>query len=130
LPLDMLGLGKSDRGDDLETTLARWGMRRLGELARLSPDAVGTRLGRRGVELVRLARGGSHAPLVPRRRAEFFAETIEPEYGIENLEPLGFVMRTMLERLPRLCSPRGAGGSPGGFRCGAWSLAISLSHSG
>ena len=40
--LDMLGLGKSDRGDDLETTLARWGMRRLGELARLSPDAVGT----------------------------------------------------------------------------------------
>ena len=107
LPLDMLDLGKSDRGDDLETTLARWGMRRLGELARLSPDAVGTRLGRRGVELVRLARGGSYAPLVPRRRAEFFAETIELEYGIENLEPLGFVMRTMLERLAERLSLRG-----------------------
>jgi len=107
LPLDMLDLGKSDRGDDLETTLARWGMRRLGELARLSPDAVGTRLGRRGVELVRLARGGSHAPLMPRRRAEFFAETIELEYGIENLEPLGFVMRTMLERLAERLSLRG-----------------------
>ena len=107
LPLDMLDLGKSDRGDDLETTLARWGMRRLGELARLSPDAVGTRLGRRGVELVRLARGGSHAPLVPRRRAEFFTETIELEYGIENLEPLGFVMRTMLERLAERLSLRG-----------------------
>ena len=74
LPLDMLDLGKSDRGDDLETTLARWGMRRLGELARLNPDAIGTRLGRRGVELVRLARGGSHAQIVPRRRAEFFVE--------------------------------------------------------
>src|SRR6266436_4105168 len=107
LPLDMLDLGKSDRGDDLETTLARWGMRRLGELARLSPDAIGTRLGRRGVELVRLARGGSHAPLMPRRRAEFFAETIELEYGIENLEPLGFVMRTMLERLAERLSLRG-----------------------
>jgi protein ImuB len=107
LPLDMLDLGKSDRGDDLETTLARWGMRRLGELARLSPDAVGTRLGRRGVDLVRLARGGSYAPLVPRRRAEFFAETIELEYGIENLEPLGFVMRTMLERLAERLSLRG-----------------------
>jgi protein ImuB len=107
LPLDMLDLGKSDRGDDLETTLARWGMRRLGELARLSPDAVGTRLGRRGVELVRLARGGSYAPLVPRRRAEFFAETIELEYGIENLEPLGFVMSTMLERLAERLSLRG-----------------------
>ena len=107
LPLDMLGLGKSDRGDDLETTLARWGMRRLGELARLNPDAVGTRLGRRGVELVRLARGGSHAPLVPRRRAEFFVETVELEYGIELLEPLGFVMRAMLERLAERLSLRG-----------------------
>ncbi len=76
LPLDMLGAGKSNSGDDLETTLARWGMRRLGELARAHPDAVGTRLGRRGVELVRLARGGSHAPLVP-RRAEFFVETVD-----------------------------------------------------
>jgi protein ImuB len=107
LPLDMLGLGKSDRGDDLETTLARWGMRRLGELARLNPDAVGTRLGRRGVELVRLARGGSHAPMVPRRRAEFFVETVELEYGIELLEPLGFVMHAMLERLAERLSLRG-----------------------
>ena len=82
-------------------------MRRLGELARLNPDAVGTRLGRRGVELVRLARGGSHAPLVPRRRAEFFVETVELEYGIELLEPLGFVMRAMLERLAERLSIRG-----------------------
>ena len=107
LPLDMLGLGKSDRGDDLETTLARWGMRRLGELARLNPDAVGTRLGRRGVELVRLARGGTHAPMAPRRRAEFFVESVELEYGIELLEPLGFVMRAMLERLAERLSIRG-----------------------
>jgi len=107
LPLDMLGLGKSDRGDDLETTLARWGMRRLGELARLNPDAVGTRLGRRGVELVRLARGGSHSPMVPRRRAELFAESIDLEYGIELLEPLGFVMRAMLERLAERLALRG-----------------------
>jgi protein ImuB len=107
LPLDMLDLGKSDRGDDLEATLARWGMRRLGELARLNPDAVGTRLGRRGVELVRLARGGSHAPLMPRRRAETFAEAVDLEYGIETLEPLGFVMRAMLERLVERLSIRG-----------------------
>jgi protein ImuB len=107
LPLDMLGLGKSDRGDDLETTLARWGMRRLGELARLNPDAVGTRLGRRGVELVRLARGGSNAPIVSRRRTELFAESVELEYEIENLEPLGFVMRAMLERLAERLALRG-----------------------
>lgn len=107
LPLDVLALGKSDRGDDLETTLARWGIRRLGQLARLNPDAVGTRLGRRGAELVRLARGGSSSPLVPRRRAEVFAEAVELEYGIENLEPLGFVMRAMLERLIERLALRG-----------------------
>ena len=107
LPLDMLALGKSERGDDLEITLARWGMRRLGELARLNPDAVGTRLGRHGVELVRLARGGSHAPIVARRHAEFFSESIELDYGIENLEPLAFVMRPMLERLTERLSMRG-----------------------
>ncbi|MDO8433922.1 MAG: DNA polymerase Y family protein [Candidatus Binatus sp.] len=107
IPLDMLALGKSERGDDLELTLARWGMRRLGELARLNPDAVGTRLGRQGVELVRLARGGNQAPIVARRRAEFFSESIELDYGIENLEPLAFVMRPMLERLTERLAIRG-----------------------
>src|SRR5260221_1620813 len=107
VPLDMLTLGKSERGDDLELTLARWGMRRLGELARLNPEAVGTRLGRHGVELVRLARGGHHAPVVARRRAEFFSESIELDYGIENLEPLAFVMRPMLERLTERLAMRG-----------------------
>ena len=107
LPLDMLGLGKSDRGDDLETTLARWGMRRLGELARLSPDAVGTRLGRRGVELVRLARGGTHSPVTARRRAELFTESVELEYAVETLEPLAFIMRAQLERLAERLELRG-----------------------
>src|SRR5215469_7852845 len=86
LPLDMLALGRTPRGDDLETMLARLGMRRLGDLARLDPDEVGTRLGRDGVELVRLARGANAAPFVPRRRAEVFTEAVELEYGIATLE--------------------------------------------
>src|SRR6202158_458401 len=61
LPLDMLNLGKSARGDDLETTLARWGMRRLGELARLSPDEVWPRPGAGGGGGVRPARAGRGA---------------------------------------------------------------------
>ncbi|HUA32783.1 MAG TPA: DNA polymerase Y family protein [Candidatus Binataceae bacterium] len=107
MPLDMLGLGRTARGDDLETTLARWGIRRLGELARLDPDAIGTRLGREGVELIRLARGAAASPLVPRGRAEVFTEALDLEYGIDNLEPLAFVMRAMLERLAERLEVRG-----------------------
>jgi len=100
LPLDMLGLDDdASDSNDLEDTLARWGIRRLGELARLDPDAIGTRLGRRGVELIRIARGEHKSRLIPRRVAEIFTESIELDYGIETLEPLGFVIRPMLERL-------------------------------
>jgi protein ImuB len=106
LPLDMLGLDAQPGSDspgsnssDMEDTLARWGIRRLGELARLDPDAIGSRLGRRGVELIRIARGENSARLIPRRPVEVFTEAIELDYGIETIEPLGFVMRPMLERL-------------------------------
>jgi protein ImuB len=107
LPLEMLDLGPVENGLDLELTLARWGLKRLGDLARLDPDAIGSRLGRRGVELVRLARGGNSRPIQPRPRAETFTESIDLEYGIETLEPLGFMMRAMLERLAARLAMRG-----------------------
>ncbi len=109
LPLDLLGLDEKSTSDsnDIEDTLARWGIRRLGELARLDPDAIGSRLGRRGVELIRIARGENKTRLIPRRPAEIFTEAIELDYGIETLEPLGFVMLPMLERLCERLKMRG-----------------------
>ncbi|HXW83995.1 MAG TPA: DNA polymerase Y family protein [Candidatus Binataceae bacterium] len=107
LPLDSLDLGAADGGAELESTLARWGLRRLGELARLDSDALGSRLGRHGVELARLAQGGSSRPLAARPQAELFVESLELEYGIDTLEPLGFVLRPMLERLLERLSLRG-----------------------
>ncbi|HUY29282.1 MAG TPA: DNA polymerase Y family protein [Candidatus Binataceae bacterium] len=102
IPIDMLELGA-----DLESTLGRWGIRRLGDLARLDPDAIGSRLGRRGVELMHIARGGSSRPLTARRRAELFTESAELEYAIDNLEPLGFVIRAVLERVVERLRIRG-----------------------
>src|SRR4029077_11252227 len=61
MPLDLLDLGVNARGDDLEMMLKRLGIRRLGELARLDARAVGSRLGSRGAELLRLARGEGSA---------------------------------------------------------------------
>ncbi len=108
MPLDVLDLG--DNGSDragLEFTLARWGIRRLGELARIDLRALGSRLGARGVALARLARGENEAPFVSRPRTELFAETVELDYGIEMLEPASFVMRPMIERLAARLELRG-----------------------
>lgn len=107
LPIDALNLAAREGGEELENTLARWGLKRLGDLSRLNPDALGSRLGRRGIELARLARGESPRPLHPRRRAEVFTESVELEYGIETLEPLAFVMRAILDRLVERIEMRG-----------------------
>jgi protein ImuB len=99
LPLDLLKLDSGGRdGAELERTLAQWGIRRLGELARLDIRAVGSRLGARAVELMQIARGECRTPLIARRPAETFAETVELEWGLDSLEAMGFVMRPMIER--------------------------------
>jgi len=124
MPLDVLepGDGGPDRAG-LEFTLARWGIRRLGELARIDLRALGSRLGARGVELARLARGENEAPFVPRPRAELFAETVELDYGIEMLEPASFVMRPMIERLAARLELRG-------LVCGDLMLSLGLDGRG
>jgi protein ImuB len=112
LPLDLLKLDEAagaggSGGAELEQTLARWGIRRLGELARLDPRAVGSRLGARAVELIRIARGESQTPLTARRAADNFTETAELEWGVDSLEAMGFVMRPMLERAAERLAMRG-----------------------
>jgi nucleotidyltransferase/DNA polymerase involved in DNA repair len=110
LPLDLLkldGAGGGGGGAELEQTLARWGIRRLGELARLDIRAVGSRLGSRAVELMRIARGECRTPLMARRAAENFVETVELEWGVDNLEAMSFVMRAMLERVVERLKLRG-----------------------
>src|SRR5579862_6241858 len=111
LPLDLLKLdggasGGRDRAE-LEQTLARWGIRRLGELARLDIRAVGSRLGARAVELIRIARGECRTPLIARPAAENFTETVELEWGVDSLEAMSFVMRTMLEQVVERLKLRG-----------------------
>ncbi len=94
LPIDMLELE-----EELEVTLRRWGIRRLGELANLDVRAIGSRIGARGVELVKLARGEESSPLIPRPQERVFEDKVELEYPVESLEPLNFVMRAMVERV-------------------------------
>jgi len=107
MPLELTELGSDRIGEELELRLKRLGLRRLGDLARLDIRAVGSRFGATAVTLMRLAQGEGDATLQMRPRSEVFAESVELEYGIENLEALGFILHAMLKRLGERLQLRG-----------------------
>jgi protein ImuB len=81
------------------TTLRRWGLRTLGDVAALPPADVAARLGQDGVAWQRLARGEDPQPLVPAVPEERFEQSLELEWPIEGLEPLSFVLARLFEPL-------------------------------
>ncbi len=109
--------------EELATTLERWGIRTLGELAALPATAISWRFGDTGRELWRTARGEDDAPLVPRTRPYRFEEAVDCGYAIDSLEPLSFVLRAALERLTARLEVRG-------LRAGDLSLSLGLESSG
>lgn len=114
LPIDLL-----DLDPELITTLTRWGIMRLGELACLSPAAMRTRLGPAGAALVRSARGEDRTPLVPTPAPPSFVEEAQLDHGIDTLEPLAFVLRGCLDRLVARLVLRGVA-------CSALDLSLGL----
>ncbi|HYY05194.1 MAG TPA: DNA polymerase Y family protein [Candidatus Limnocylindria bacterium] len=82
----------------IATTLERWGIRQLGDLARLPVAEVATRLGPAGAALVRAARGEDERPLAPQALGGPVEEAIGLEYALDTLEPLLFVLRGLAER--------------------------------
>ena len=85
--------------DPFTITLRRWGLRSLGDLAALPPDAVAARLGQAGVGWQRLARGEDPCPLVPAVPEERFEQALDLEWPIDGLEPLSFVLGRLMEPL-------------------------------
>jgi len=81
------------------TTLRRWGLRTLGDLARLPADDIAARLGQDGVAWQRRARGEDPAPLVPSVPEERFEQALDLEWPIDGLEPLSFVLARLMEPL-------------------------------
>jgi len=87
-----------DAGPALVRTLARWGVHRLGDLARLPIAEVGTRLGADGAALVRRARGLDERPLMPTPRSGDVEEAALLDHPVDTLEPLLFVLRGLVDR--------------------------------
>jgi protein ImuB len=86
---------------DLSATLERWGVRSIGDFARLPSAEVASRLGRSGSDLHTVARGLDPRPLVPREPPPTFEEGMSLEWPLATIEPFLFIGRAALERLTR-----------------------------
>jgi len=97
--LDWLPLEMVLANPELEARLERLGIRRLGDLRHLDAAELGGRMGPEALSLLHLLRGDRDDALICAPAAEEFIEGMDLEYGLEGLEPLGFILRTLLERL-------------------------------
>ena len=93
-PVDVLPLEESE-----QATLARWGIRTIGELARLPEDSLVVRFGTRGARLLKLARGEGDAVLHPYEPPLSLEETTDLDWQVCELEPLAFLLSDLLNRL-------------------------------
>jgi len=92
---------------DVAGTLERWGVRSVGDFAKLPPSRVASRLGRTGRELHATARGIDARPLIPREPPPAFHEGMSLEWPLVALEPFLFVGRAALDRLCQRLESRG-----------------------
>src|SRR5688572_19466761 len=118
LPLGVLAIVANENGSNVPsdphdsngfTTFRKWGLKTLGDVARLPSDAVAARLGQTGVQLQRLAHGEDPRPLRPAVPRERFEQALDLEWPIDGLEPLSFVLGRLMEPLAAHLDRRGRG---------------------
>jgi len=84
---------------ELIETLDRWGIRTLADLAALPELGFIARFGEQGERLLRLARGETHRSLRVMATPESYQRRIELEHPQRLLEPLLFVIASLLNEL-------------------------------
>jgi len=83
------------------TTLSRWGIRTLGELAVLPRAELRARFGDLGARMHAVALGQDREPMVPGDQPRKFLERLALDWPIEGLEPLSFVLARLCESLSK-----------------------------
>ena len=96
LPLDVLPLDAKE-----EETLRRWGIHTVGELARLPENSLVARFGKRGGQLVKLARGQEESMLCPYEPPRALEEKMDFDWQVTELASLSFPLSKLLNRLCR-----------------------------
>jgi protein ImuB len=108
---------------DAATTLHRWGITSIGDLARLPESEVAARLGELGRDLHYAARGIDPRPLIPRPLPPEFREGMELEWPLVALEPFLFIANAALDRLSTRMERQG-------FACTRLELTMNLEPDG
>jgi protein ImuB len=112
-----------DPPDELAEAFTRFGIRRLGELARLPTRALATRLGPEALRLAALARGEGDSVPIEAVAESTLEEALELEAPLERLEPLAFALRGLLSHLTSRLELRG-------FACSELALELGLAGGG
>ncbi len=107
LPIDLL-----DPDDQLAQALTRFGVRTMRDLLRLPQSALAQRLGPDVLLLMAQARGEERGLPLPRPVETQLREATDLEVAIDQLEPLLFVLRSLLSRLVERLAMRGMGCGP------------------
>jgi protein ImuB len=94
----LLGIEKKVADEVLET-LRLWGVRTFADLAALPVAGVSERLGQTGIKLQQLAAGKTERHLKVKQPAPVFAQSLELEHAIAELEPLSFIFARLLHQL-------------------------------
>lgn len=108
---------------DAATTLHRWGLTSIGDLASLPESEVASRLGEIGRDLHYAARGIDPRPLIPRALPPEFREGMELEWPLVALEPFLFIANAALDRLSKRMELQG-------FACTRLELTMNLEPDG
>jgi len=99
LPIATLGKLEARSQKFLLLTLHRWGLKTIGDVARLPAADFISRFGPAGRIWHALACGEDFGPLVPDRLEERFEASLDLDWPIEEIEPLAFVFTRLLEPL-------------------------------
>jgi protein ImuB len=87
------------RAEEIYETFALWGVRTFRDLAELPLAGVAERLGQEGVRLQQLAQGRTDRALNLVRPPIGFAQSLELEHPVSELEPLSFILSRLLNQL-------------------------------
>jgi len=88
-----------DNAEEIHETCVLWGVRTFRDLAELPLAGVAERLGQEGVRLQKLAQGRTDRALNLVRPPIGFAQSLELEHAISELEPLSFILSRLLNQL-------------------------------
>jgi protein ImuB len=98
LDYSLVGVEEKE-AEEIFETLRLWGIRTFGDFAALPVSGVAERLGQAGIRLQQLAAGKTERHLKIKQPAPVFANSLELEHPLAELEPLSFIFARLLHQL-------------------------------